>query len=470
MTTLPITIPRARRLVGLAAITLSLAIFATPADAQDEPELTQVLPECADDLDAAVGEYGYADVVEANGFLDGILVDFMEERIAAVNESGQDQRLLVFQMDSAGAVVEDDEIVQLARVMRDSEVPIAIWVGQPGSKLEGASAQLASAVDILGISNGSEIGKLGEPILPADEFEGFGEATQNMVDDRIDAEDAAFLGLIDEPTPIIGEFLLTQALFDACLTEADNGNPVAIPLTTTRFSKLNLIDQQFHSVASPPVAYLLFLSGMAILIFELFTAGVGVAGVVGAVCFLLGSYGLGVLPSRPWAVAALVLASVAFAVDVQVGVPRFWSAVGSILLVAGSVFLYEGVFTGWIPLITGIAGMLLSMLSGMPAMVRTRFSTPTIGRDWMIGELAEATTDISREGTVRIKGALWPAVVNRATPVVKGDEVRVVAVDRNTLEVEPLEGAARDYRDRGGTDDANDRAPSTEADEPAATD
>ena len=36
-----------------------------------------------------------------------------------------------------------------------------------------------------------------------------------------------------------------------------------------------------HTVSSPPVAYLLFVIGLALILFELFTAGVGVAGLVG---------------------------------------------------------------------------------------------------------------------------------------------------------------------------------------------
>ena len=52
---------------------------------------------------------------------------------------------------------------------------------------------------------------------------------------------------------------------------------------TVRFAKLGLVDQLFHTVASPAVTYLLLLIGLALLVFEFFTAGVGVAGVVGAV-------------------------------------------------------------------------------------------------------------------------------------------------------------------------------------------
>ena len=95
---------------------------------------------------------------------------------------------------------------------------------------------------------------------------------------------------------------------------------------------------------------------------------------------------------------------------------------------------------------TGAMGV--AMFSGMPSMVRTRFSTPTIGRDWMIGETGEVVDDVSPDGVVRIRDALWRARVNRATPVTVGEQVKVVEIDGLWLEVEPMEGAARDYRER----------------------
>jgi membrane-bound serine protease (ClpP class) len=84
------------------------------------------------------------------------------------------------------------------------------------------------------------------------------------------------------------------------------------------------------------------------------------------------------------------------------------------------------------------------MVNGMPSMVRTRFATPTIGRESMIGELGHARDAISPEGVVTVLGAPWRARTNRATPIAAGDAIRVVAIDGLLLEVEPLEGAARD--------------------------
>ena len=82
----------------------------------------------------------------------------------------------------------------------------------------------------------------------------------------------------------------------------------------------------------------------------------------------------------------------------------------------------------------------------MPAMLRTRFSTPTTGREWMVGEVGRVEGRLGPNGTVRIRDAVWRATTNRATPVEPGGDIRVVAVDGLWLEGEPTEGAARDYR------------------------
>ena len=230
--------------------------------------------------------------------------------------------------------------------------------------------------------------------------------------------------------------------------------------TLVRFSGLGLIETMFHTVSSPEIAFLFFVIGACLLIFEFFTAGVGVAGLVGAVLAVLGCYGLSALPTRTGAIVLLVLAMLAFAIDVQVGIPRFWTGVGTALFVLGAWFLYEplpgnDLRLGWLTLVVGVGGVLLTFVVGMPSMVRTRFATPTIGREWMIGKSGSAVGAISPEGVAQVGAAKWRARTNRATPIAAGAELRVVAIDGVTLEVEPTEGAARDYRERrakGGDD------------------
>jgi len=168
-----------------------------------------------------------------------------------------------------------------------------------------------------------------------------------------------------------------------------------------------------------------------------------VAGVLAAGLFVFGCYGLAVLPARGWAVGLLVLAMGAFCVDIQTGVPRFWTGVGFVSFAVGTFWLYDGPTLSWITLVGVFVSLAFAVLAGMPAMVRTRFSTPTIGREWMIGEAGEAVTAVAPDGTVRVQDALWRARTNRATPLAAGEPVVVAGLDGLVLEVESADPERR---------------------------
>ncbi len=403
--------------------------------------------------DASSAEAGFVDIIEVSGLLDEVVAEFIVDSLVEAEEDGA--RLLVLQVNSPGSVLDDDDLRFLADRIASSPVPVAMWVG-PSGGMQGATAQLAAVSSVLGIAPGTRFGNFGESVLDNNLLAArFGDQLSRLRSNAFDFEEATASGVADEGI-VLGTFLLAQPQFDSVVELEDPNDPnsreVTRPLTVTRFGGLPLLDQLFHTIASPPVAYLLFIIGMALLLFELYTAGVGIAGVIGAVCFVGGCYGLSVLPTRSWAIAVLVLSIIAFGIDVQTGVPRVWTGIGTALLIVGSVMLYDGVNLSWVTLIAGIVGILTAMVSGMPSMVRTRFSTPTIGRDWMIGEMGEAVDEVAPEGRVKVHDALWRARTNRATPIELGAPVRVVAIEGLILEVEPEDGAARDYRDRSPRD------------------
>ena len=243
-----------------------------------------------------------------------------------------------------------------------------------------------------------------------------------------------------------GVELVDGKVLDTVSQELDDQGRTQNVSTLVRFSGLGLVDEVFHSVASPPIAYLFFVIGCCLLIFEFYTAGIGVAGLVGAVLTVLGCYGLAALPARPFAVGLLIVGLLTFAVDVQVGIPRFWTGVGATMFVLGSWLLYDplpgtDLRLGWLTLLVGIGGVLVTFIVGMPSMVRSRFSTPTIGREWMIGEAGIAVGTINPEGVAQLGGSRWQARANRGTPIAAGENLRVVAIDGVTLEVEPVESA-----------------------------
>lgn len=408
-------------------------------------------------------EVGRVLVINVSGLIDPVLADFIRQSIA--DAEAVDAAALVLQINSEGSVLPNDELADLARTLTESTVPVAAWIGPSGSKAYGGAAELVGISEFSGMAPGTRLGNVGTQRLPVEEFGVvFGAAAPQLEDDAVDPEEADELGIVTPFPPIeivtdgrtvevagaptVGDFLVNLPGVES--REITVGDQVRRePITVVVFSRLSLVSQLAHTVASPAVAYLLLTIGLGLLIFELYTAGIGIAGVVGAFCLAMACYGLWVLPTNWWAVGLILLAVFGFAVDVQTGVPRVWTVIGVVLYIVGSFGLFDGLTLPWITLLAGVVGVVLTFYAGMPSMVRTRFSTPTIGRDWMIGEIGTAVVDVAPTGVVRVRDALWRAETNRATPLAADDRVRVVGIQGLLLEVEPEEGGARDYRERG---------------------
>jgi membrane-bound serine protease (ClpP class) len=447
--------------VGLAGLSL-LSPSAHASTPVTPPGTTPAAADTSGPLDAS--ELAPVDVLQVSGIFDKIVVRSIEEAIERAESNGSEA--LILQLTSRGAVVSDDEMASLLQRVSDAKVPIGIWVGPSrSSRAYGLPAQLMAVADVTAMVGGSRIGYISTPLSVDGEPISFGDATEQLVNGSMSFNEARAAGVLkldttDQGVPTVRNMVLAM---DGQQVDGHEVNTVVVQLndkgeeqnfaTTPVFSGLGLFDEVMHTVASPPMAFLLFVIGLALLIFEFFTAGVGIAGGVGAVCVVLGCYGLSALPTRPVAVAILLLAMLAFAIDVQVGIPRTWTGVGIVLFIIGAWYLYEPVpgndlRLGWITLIVAVGGVMLTFIVGMPSMVRTRFATPTIGREWMIGHEGTATTSIDPEGVAMVSGARWRARTNRATPITAGAVLKVVAIDGVTLEVEPEEGAARDYRER----------------------
>ena len=405
------------------------------------------------------------DVLQVSGLFDEVQVKSIQDAITTSERNGS--QALILQMNTRGATVSTATMTKLLERVAHAKVAIGIWVGPSrGARAYGLPAQLFGVADVTAMVAGSRVGYTGPLLALHDAVVDLGPNAAELRDGSMSfaqARRSAVLKLEtpDQGVPTVRSMVLAMdgvkladgTALDTIAQELNDKGQAQNVSTLVRFNALGLLDELFHTIASPPMAFLFFVIGCCLLIFEFFTAGVGIGGLVGAVLAVFGCYGLSALPTRTGAVVLLVLAMVAFAIDVQVGIPRFWTGAGVALFVPAAWFLYQplpgnDLRLSWVTLFVGIAGVLLTFVVGMPSMVRTRFSTPTIGREWMIGKTGSAVGTISPEGVAQVGEAKWRARTNRATPIAAGAELRVVAIDGVTLEVEPTEGAARDYRER----------------------
>ncbi len=371
-------------------------------------------------------------VVKISGLLDPVLADFLAKSVSEANQGGSIGVLL--QVNSRGSVISDDRLRDLATMLHESKVPIVAWVGPSGARAEGGMAQLLATVTTVGLAPGSNMGNTGKVVVPLEQWSpAFRTNEAKLRSSLVGSGESKTLGMAPKDTFVLRQALLEVPGFRVKTTTAANGQE--LPATQLLFSQVPTGAGLMHTVASPAVAYLLFVIGLGLIIFELFTAGVGIAGLVGAGSFVLGSYGIWVLPVRWWALALILVAMVAYVVDIQIGVPRVWTGIASVLFTVGTFTLFTDVPMPWLALVGGVIGMLLFMVYGMPSMTRTRFSTPSIPRDWMIGMEGVSIGGLTPTGIVQVDGATWPGRVADGETLSSDTPVDVVSVDGVVLEV-----------------------------------
>jgi membrane-bound serine protease (ClpP class) len=411
-------------------------------------------------------------IVQVNGLLDPPNAALIKKSLRDAERAGAS--LVAIQLSGSGAV--DVNVASLVRAIVDSPVPVAVWVGPSGGQARGASALLALSAAYASVAPGARIGPIspvdfGHPDAPVRSalLESIARRRPErdldaLLDQRLSGRAAVDRKLIDGIEPTIGQFIaglngkvLSTANGDVRMRTSEvvgvGENRRVQANQDVRFRKLDLTQQLAHTLTTPWVAYFLFVAGLALMLLEFYTASVGIAGVVGAVALVGGCFGFSHLPVTPWAIGLLVFGMFGLAIDLQAGGLGPWTFIGGASLIAGSIFLYDGAAAldpAWWILVLVCGATLLFVLSGMTAMVRSRFSTPTIGREELIGEMGVAEVGVDPDGVVRVRDALWRARTNRATPIAAGDTVRVVAVEGILLEVEPESGGARDYRKRSG--------------------
>ncbi|UNK50121.1 nodulation protein NfeD [Lysobacter sp. S4-A87] len=192
-------------------------------------------------------------------------------------------------------------------------------------------------------------------------------------------------------------------------------------------------------LTEPTVAYLLLLIGLYGLVFEGYSPGAILPGMVGAICLLLAAYGLQVLPVN-YAGVALIVVGVAL-IAIEFAMPSVGAAgVGGVVaLVAGSLILFDTQVPGFgVPggLIAGIGAATAVMFMGMIWLAsRARRQPVVTGQEELVGQMAVATRDFDGLGQVHVRGEHWQA--RSAVPVRRGQPVRVLALDGLVLRVEP---------------------------------
>ena len=408
------------------------------------------------------------DVATLDGEIDFVMAQYMTRAIDTAERDGA--QALVIVMDTPGGTSTDMRAI-ITRMLA-SHVPIVVYVAPPGARAASAGTFITVAADVAAMAPHTTLGAA-HPVSPDGEnlpSEMDAKVTNDAVAyirdlaathghnadwaERavreavsVDAEEALELGVIDLLASDLDDLL--RRMDGRTLTVAGSQVTLHTQGAVRRAIERSIPETMLGVLATPDVAYLLFLVGIIGLAIEFFHPGGWLPGIAGAICLLLALAGFGALPTNWVAVGLIVLAIGLFIADLQVSGFALTIA-GIVAFVLGSLLLFdplpflpstaEPVLTGtqlavspWL-----IGGTTLAMVGffafGLTYALRARRIPVQTGTQTLAGAQGIAATDIHRTGIVRLRSEEWSAIAS--TPIARGTRVKVVAVEGLRLRVE----------------------------------
>jgi membrane-bound serine protease (ClpP class) len=213
----------------------------------------------------------------------------------------------------------------------------------------------------------------------------------------------------------------------------DVENATLVPIHMSRMNAL------MNVLASPDIAFLLFLAGVLGIYVEFTNPGLILPGAVGAVCLLLAAVAFQVLPFS-WLGLVLLLVGVGlFVAEIFVTSYGLLFAGGVACFLMGGSMLFDMPEVSdlnvsfWRVLMPSVLGMSTFVGIVIFAVTRSMRRPEITGTGELIGLVGQARTDLAPDGMVFVRSEIWKAHAEEA--IGAGERVEVVAVDGLELRV-----------------------------------
>jgi membrane-bound serine protease (ClpP class) len=409
---------------------LALALPGTAAEGQSErPHVLAV--EFENDVNPVTEDY-LADAIERGE----------RENAAAV----------VIVMDTPGGL--SSSMRGIVKAILAAKVPVVVYVAPPGSSADSAGAVIAMASDVLAMAPQTNIGS-STPISISGEDIG-DDLRRKIVNDA-----AAYIGeLAREHDRNVQEarrmVTVGSNLGAREAVEKNVAELVAptLPVLLERIDGMKTVPKGFtldtagaqveevelsgwkrllDLLVDPNVIALMLSIGLIGLVVELWNPGLVLPGTVGAISLVVGLYGLQVLPVSAAGVLLLLLAAGLFVAELFVASHGALTLAGAICFVIGALMLFDPAGPAYqvsLQVAIGIAASLalvIGLALAKAAQVRRR--PAEVGLHRLVGTVG----DVRRDGFVCVGGELWRARSADGDPLVPGEQIRVEAVDEESL-------------------------------------
>lgn len=405
-------------------------------------------------------------VLPTTGIVDSTMAKYLADSIADA-ESRHVAAVVVKLNTPGGELTATNDIVG---AILESTVPVIVWVAPAGGFAASAGTFITLSANIALMAPGTSIGAASPIGGDGTDIPGtLGEKVKNDAIAKITsianarhrnvewavstvrdarsspAEEAVSLGAVDGIATTLDDVL---AFADGKTVQVA-GQPVTLAVSGATITEqgINPFLGIFRLLADPTIALLLFTTGSAGLLVELYSPNF-VTGILGALMVLLGLIGLGTLPLNVGGLLLIIFGLVLFGLELTVTSHGLLGFGGIVCFALGASALFTGPVDPFAPLIrvalstiivmSATAGVFLALI--VFGVVRSRrIGRGTLGGGMHIalGSLGEVRSPVNPLGSVLAAGEEWSARSADGRPLERGTHVRIVKVDGLTLTVEP---------------------------------
>lgn len=397
--------------------------------------------------------------VDVDGVVHPITVDIVGSAIERAKQ--EHASLLLVRLDTPGGLM--DAMEKTIQEMLASPVPVVTYVTPSGGRAASAGFFLLQAGDVAAMAPSTRTGAA-HPVAMGGEMDA-------VMAQKVENDAAAGLRSLCLKRGRNAELAETTVRQSKSFTEREAIDQHLIDLvasseqqlladldgrTVTRIDgrtetlhtagaevetyDLTLRQRIISAIADPNIALVLLVVGALAIYIEFNSPGLIAPGVIGAILILLGLSAISVLPINWLGAALILLAFTLFVLEAKFASHGILGVGGAVSMVLGAVMLIDSPIpemrVHWgtaIALAVPFSAITVLLLS---LAVRARRNKVGTGGEGMIGETGAAVTELAPEGKIFVHGEYWDAVSSR--PVASGTPVRVTAIDKLKLTVEPL--------------------------------
>jgi membrane-bound serine protease (ClpP class) len=341
--------------------------------------------------------------------------------------------VVILQLNTPGGQI--DLMDRLVAMLRESAVPVVVYVAPRGAMAGSAGTVLTLAGHAAAmapestIGAASPVGGQGENLDSTSETKvkeimkakvralaaarppeaiALAEATIESAQ-AATADEAVQIGLVDFLAADVPD-LLRQ--LDGYEVQVD-GQPRVLHTgdLAVQTAGMNFVEQALNLLTNPNIVFLLLALGAQAILIELASPGGWVAGFVGAVSLALAFYGLGVLPVNWFGLIFVGLAFVLFIMEVHAPTHGGLAAAGTASLIAGGLVLFNSPGSPSFLRVSVPLVVVTSLLLAAAFVVLVSFALRAqrrpivVGVESLIGQVGE----VRAPEMVQVAGELWSA-------------------------------------------------------------